>query len=277
MEIPFSKMQGAGNDFIVVDNIGLGFSSKQLSRLAAQTCTRRVSVGADTLIAIEAAKQNGDFYARYYNSDGSEAEMCGNGARCVARFAYETGLAKETMVIESMAGDVPAKRLGKRLYQVQLNSPTVYTESLVLKISGRDLMVDYVELGDPGIPHLVVHYPDLAMTELETIQTMARELRHHPTFKKGANVNFYDLLRDGTVVERTYERGVEDFTLACGTGTGSTAYVLNKKGLTPTNPVMVEVLGGTLQVNVEGEDLFLIGDTNQVIQGLILDENLEFV
>ncbi|MEO1771507.1 diaminopimelate epimerase [Candidatus Enterococcus ferrettii] len=274
MRIPFNKMQGAGNDFIVVNNIELNLTGEQLSRLAKQTCERRVSVGADTLIAIETAKSAGDFYARYYNSDGSEAEMCGNGARCVARFAYETGLASEEMVIESIAGDVPAQRLSERIYRVQLNSPTVFKQDLVLQIEGRDLTVDYVELGNPGIPHLVVHYPDLAMTQLETILDLGRELRNHPSFEKGANVNFYDLLRDGHIVERTYERGVEDFTLACGTGTGSTAYVLNKKGLTPDNPVKVEVLGGQLQVNVEGENLFLIGDTNRVVEGTIIDENL---
>lgn len=274
MKIPFNKMQGAGNDFIVVNNIELGLSGEQLSQLAKQTCARRVSVGADTLIAIETAKGNGDFYARYYNSDGSEAEMCGNGARCVARFAYETGLAQEEMVIESIAGDVPAQRLDERIYRVQLNSPAVFKEDVVLQVEGRDITVDYVELGNPGIPHLVVHYPDLAMTQLETILDLGRELRNHPAFEKGANVNFYDLLRDGHVVERTYERGVEDFTLACGTGTGSTAYVLNKKGLTPNNPVKVEVLGGQLQVNVEGENLFLIGDTNRIVEGAIIDEDL---
>ncbi len=274
MKIPFNKMQGAGNDFIVVNNLELGLTGEQLSQLAKQTCERRVSVGADTLIAIEAAKNGGDFYARYYNSDGSEAEMCGNGARCVARFAYETGLALEEMVIESIAGDVPAQRLSERIYRVQLNSPAVFKQDIVLQVEGREITVDYVELGNPGIPHLVVHYPDLAMTQLETILDLGRELRNHPAFEKGANVNFYDLLRDGHVVERTYERGVEDFTLACGTGTGSTAYVLNKKGLTPDNPVKVEVLGGQLQVNVEGENLFLIGDTNRVIEGTIIDENL---
>lgn len=274
MKIPFNKMQGAGNDFIVVNNIELGLSGEQLSQLAKQTCARRVSVGADTLIAIETAKDEGDFYARYYNSDGSEAEMCGNGARCVARFAYETGLTQEEMVIESIAGEVPAQRLDERIYRVQLNSPAVFKQDVVLQVEGRDITVDYVELGNPGIPHLVVHYPDLAMTELETIRDLGRELRNHPAFAKGANVNFYDMLRDGHVVERTYERGVEDFTLACGTGTGSTAYALNKKGLTPNNPVKVEVLGGQLQVNVEGENLFLIGDTNRIVEGTIIDEDL---
>ena len=274
MNIPFYKLQGAGNDFILIDNQELNFASEQLTKFAARVCTRRVSVGADTLIAVEAARGSGDFYARFFNADGSEAEMCGNGARCVARWAFETGIAKEKMIIETIAGDVPAERLDKRAYRVQLNSPTVFEADKLLQVDGKEVTVDYVELGNPGIPHLVVHVPDLAMTELETILDFARKLRIHPAFEKGANVNFYDILSDQTVVERTYERGVEDFTLACGTGTGSTAYALTKKGLVKSDPVVIEVLGGQLQVNVVENDLYLIGDTNMVVKGTILDEDL---
>lgn len=274
MNIPFYKLQGAGNDFILIDNQELNFASEQLTKFAARVCTRRVSVGADTLIAVEAARGSGDFYARFFNADGSEAEMCGNGARCVARWAFETGIAKEKMIIETIAGDVPAERLDKRTYRVQLNSPTVFEGDKVIQIDGKSVTVDYVELGDPGIPHLVVHVADLAMTELETILDFARKLRNHPAFEKGANVNFYDILSDQTVVERTYERGVEDFTLACGTGTGSTAFALTKKGLVKSDPVVIEVLGGQLQVNVVENDLYLIGDTNMVVKGTILDEDL---
>lgn len=274
MNIPFYKLQGAGNDFILIDNQELNFASEQLTKFAARVSTRRVSVGADTLIAVEAARGSGDFYARFFNADGSEAEMCGNGARCVARWAFETGIAKEKMIIETIAGDVPAERLEKRTYRVQLNSPTVFEADKLLQVDGKEVTVDYVELGNPGIPHLVVHVPDLAMTELETILDFARKLRIHPAFEKGANVNFYDILSDQTVVERTYERGVEDFTLACGTGTGSTAYALTKKGLVKSDPVVIEVLGGQLQVNVVENDLYLIGDTNMVVKGTILDEDL---
>ena len=274
MNIPFYKLQGAGNDFILIDNQELNFASEQLTKFAARVCTRRVSVGADTLIAVEAARGSGDFYARFFNADGSEAEMCGNGARCVARWVFETGIAKEKMIIETIAGDVPAERLDKRTYRVQLNSPTVFEGDKVIQIDGKSVTVDYVELGNPGIPHLVVHVPDLAMTELETIVKFARKLRNHSAFEKGANVNFYDILSDQTVVERTYERGVEDFTLACGTGIGSTAYALTKKGLVKSDPVVIEVLGGQLQVNVVENDLYLIGDTNMVVKGTILDEDL---
>ena len=156
----------------------------------------------------------------------------------------------------------------------RLNSPTVFEADKQLLVGGKEVSIDYVELGNPGIPHLVVHIPDLAMTELETIIEFAKKLRNHSAFEKGANVNFYDILSDQTVVERTYERGVEDFTLACGTGTGSTAYALTKKGLIATDPVVIEVLGGQLKVNVVNEELYLIGDTNIVAEGTILDEDL---
>ncbi|MBO0453033.1 diaminopimelate epimerase [Candidatus Enterococcus murrayae] len=273
MKVPFYKIQGAGNDFILIDNQKLNFSSDQLTTFSARVCKRRISVGADTLIAIESARGDGDFYARFFNADGSEAEMCGNGARCVARWAYETGVANEKMIIETIAGNVPAERLDNRSYRVQLNSPTVYEADKVIQVDGKEVVVDYVELGHPGIPHLVVHAADFAMTELETMVDFARKLRNHPAFTKGANVNFYDILPDQTVVERTYERGVEDFTLACGTGTGSTAYALTKKGLVKSDPVVIEVLGGQLQVNVLEEELYLIGDTNIVAEGTILDED----
>ena len=274
MKVPFYKMQGAGNDFILIDNQKQKFSSEQLAIFSARVCTRRISVGADTLIAIENAREDGDFYARFFNADGSEAEMCGNGARCVARWAYETGVGKDKMVIETIAGNVPAERLDTRTYRVQLNSPTVFEADKQLLVGGKEVSIDYVELGNPGIPHLVVHIPDLAMTELQTIIEFAKKLRNHPAFEKGANVNFYDILSDQTVVERTYERGVEDFTLACGTGTGSTAYALTKKGFIATDPVVIEVLGGQLKVNVVNEELYLIGDTNIVAEGTILDEDL---
>ncbi|WP_427814905.1 diaminopimelate epimerase (plasmid) [Enterococcus sp. 22-H-5-01] len=274
MEIPFYKMQGAGNDFILIDNQPFGFSSEELAKFALRVCTRRVSVGADTLIVIEAPRGEGDFYARFFNADGSEAEMCGNGARCVARLAYEQGLAEEYMLIETIAGTVPAERLDQRTYRVQLNSPTIFEADKKIELDGQEVTVDYVELGDPGIPHLVVALPNLARTELVTIFDFARKLRNHSAFAKGANVNFYDILADQTVIERTYERGVEDFTLACGTGTGSTAYALTKKGLINENPVNVEVLGGKLKVMIKEAELYLIGDTNLVVKGTILDEDL---
>ena len=270
--IPFYKMQGAGNDFIIINNMELDYAPEELSALTKQVCQQRLSVGSDALMAVDYPEQGGDFKMRFYNADGSEAEMCGNGARCLARYAYEQKLAGTEMTIETIAGDVKAWRLDEREYKIELNAPTVVTFD-------RDFAdeqvpkVDYVELGNPGIPHLVVAYPGLATKNLAEMQELAKRLRFWEVLPKGANVNFYDII-DGQVIVRTFERGVEDFTLACGTGSGSTAYVLVKKGLVPDSSVTLHVLGGELKVEVEEGHLYLIGDTNIVIEGQIRDENL---
>ncbi|MGX7132282.1 diaminopimelate epimerase [Enterococcus songbeiensis] len=276
MKIPFNKMQGAGNDFIVINNQELGLSGEELSTLAKQICQRKRSVGSDALMALDTPQADGDFRMRFYNADGTEAEMCGNGARCIARYAYEKGLATDTMTIETVAGDVKAWRLDARRYKVQLNEPTHthfdwdFSDDLDKIVT----QVDYVELGDPAIPHLVIHYPALAEKNLADLQDLAKKLRFWEKLPKGANVNFYDFMENGDVLVRTFERGVEDFTLACGTGSGSVAYVLTEKKLTPQNPVVIQVLGGTLEVEVKDRELYLMGDTNIIIEGLITDEDL---
>lgn len=271
MKIPFYKMQGTGNDFIVLNNMELKLSGEELSDLAKRVCQHRISVGSDAVMAVDFPENQGDFRMRFYNADGTEAEMCGNGARCIARYAYENGIAKEQMVIETLAGDVAAWRLDERLYKVQLNQPT--TVELDGEFSDApELTVDYVELGNPGIPHLVVHYPNLEETDLASIRNLAKALRFWDKLPKGANVNFYDI-KNNEIVVRTFERGVEDFTLACGTGSGSTAYILHQRNLIKDNPVSLHVLGGILKVEVLAEELNLIGDTNIVIEGYICDED----
>lgn len=273
MTLPYFKMQGAGNDFIVINNMELGFSYEQLVALTRHVCQRKLSVGSDALMVVDHPQSEGDIRMIFFNEDGTEAEMCGNGARCLARYAFENHLAKESMVIETLAGPVPAWRLSERLYKVELNAPTV--EKFNLSFQGsQSLVVDYIELGDPGLPHLVVPYPDLKNQSLTELVPLAQELRYWAQLPKGANVNFYELLEDGQVVIRTFERGVEGFTYACGTGAGSTGYVLYKKGQVNDPQVTLQALGGELQVAVEAEQLFLIGDTTIVVEGIIRDENL---
>ena len=271
MQIPFYKMQGTGNDFIIINNMELKFSYETLVKLAKQICQRKISVGSDALMVVDTPQKGGDFRMIFFNADGTEAEMCGNGARCLARYAFENQLANEEMQIETVAGMVYAKRLDQRNYQVQLNDPANIQEALMF----NDFLVDYVELGDPGIPHLVVPYENLSITPLASIQALAKSLRYWNYLPKGANVNFYEVLDNQEVVVRTFERGVEDFTLACGTGSGSTAYILAQKGLVQPEEVTIHVLGGTLKVKVTPDGLFLIGDTNIIIKGEIMDEDIE--
>ena len=275
----FTKMQGAGNDFIVINNMALKLPLEKLPDMARKLCERRVSIGANALMVADFPEKGGDFQMRFYNADGTIAEMCGNGARCIARYAYENGFARESMTIETVAGPVLAWRQDKRNYKIKLNDPGVLKLDYPVEAGGENWECAYVELGNPGIPHAVARYPGLADKTEDELRALGRELRYHSAFPKGANVNFYDVVSGNDVVEKTYERGVEDFTLACGTGSGSTAAVLTLLGKVPGPTVHLSVPGGDLWVEVErtGErvtGLCLIGDTNIVAEGEIMDEDL---
>lgn len=272
MEIPFYKMQGAANDFIVINNMELKLSGDQLVSLTKQVCQKHFSIGSDALMALDFPQNDGDFRMRFYNADGTEAEMCGNGVRCIARYAYETGICNEQMTVETQAGNVYCWRLSQRQYKVQMNEPSV--ETFDVNFPESNLTIDYVELGNPGVPHLVVHYPELKVTPLANITSLAEKMRSWSALDKGANVNFYAVDKNGAVILRTFERGVEDFTLACGTGAISTAYVLKKRQIIQTDPVTLQVLGGRLEVTESNQRFYLIGDTNIVIKGNICDEDL---
>ena len=232
-------MNGAGNDFMVIDARGQVLDFEKLS---LELC--KLS-GADGFMAVDNSDQ-ADFKLHFYNADGSRGEMCGNGARCICRFAYDMGIAGENMVVETDAGLVPGKRLSESQYRVQLNLPSVLDLS-------RKGPIAYVELGDPGVPHAVAQYDGDLWADADCIWDHMRELRYDPAFPKGANVNFYQILGENEVRILTYERGVEDFTLACGTGTASTACVLHQTGRLPGGVLTAHNRGGTLTVTVTEE------------------------
>lgn len=276
----FTKMQGAGNDFIIVDNRELKLSGQDLSALAARLCTRRLSLGGDALMAVDFPEEGGDLRMRFYNADGSEGEMCGNGARCLARYARDSGLAGDTVCMETVAGKVWGWRQEGRRWKIRLNDPMVLELHHPAEWSGKVWDCSYVELGSPGLPHGVLHIPELGKKSREELRPLAVALRNHPVFPKGANINFYDLEPDGSVRLWTFERGVEDFTLACGTGSGSTAAVLTQKELVKGESVLLRSPGGELRVDVKREGkriaaLFLTGDTNLVAWGEVMDEDLK--
>ena len=202
-------MNGAGNDFMVMDARG---GKYDFSKLALELCKL---TGADGFMAVDHS-DIADFKLHFYNSDGSRGEMCGNGARCICRYAYDHGIAGEVMTVETDAGLVPGWRLSETRYKVQLNNPGI----LDLNRKGP---VAYVELGNPGVPHAVAAYDGDLWADADCIWDHMKQLRHDPAFPKGANVNFYQILGNAEVRILTYERGVEDYTLACGTGTGSVA------------------------------------------------------
>lgn len=275
----FTKIQGAGNDFIIIENFDLMYDKDTLKKIAKVLCQRKKSIGADGLMVVQKSENGCDFKLSIYNSDGSEAEMCGNGARCIARYAYEHNFAKETMKIETMAGVVEAKRINKRLYKIKLNNPSVINLKCKLNIDNRDFDCAYVELGNPGIPHAVVRLDELDSIDEDSLIKLGRKIRYCDIFRKGANVNFCKVLSDDTVLLKTYERGVEDLTLACGTGSGSTSIALMLKNRIKSHSVKLLVPGGELKVDVELENgvvnaVYLTGDTNIIAVGTVLDEDL---
>ena len=271
----FTKMNGAGNDFILVENLHGELTQQQLSKLARTLCDRRMSIGADGLMAIVPAKADADFGMLFFNCDGTLGEMCGNGARCICRYGYETGLAGETQTIETTAGLVPGTRIDAKNYRIRLPDP-VNLQYLALDVDGKKVGCMYLELGNPGIPHAVVQYPGLREADEQALFEFGRKLRYHPAFPKGANVNFLEKTGENRFYERTWERGVEDFTYACGTGTGASVYALAEKRRCGDH-AEVEVKGGLLIVDIvrDGKkcrDLLLTGPASMVCTGEIFDE-----
>ena len=274
----FTKMHGAGNDFIIINNIDGAIPESVLPELAAGLCVQHVSVGADGMMVVAAPRQGGDFRMIFYNSDGSLGEMCGNGARCIARYGYENGLSGETQRIETTAGLVTGQRVTKRLYKVRLNDPSVIDLHRSVSVGGTAYNCAYIELGDPGIPHAIVLMPDWDERDYDMLRALGRALRFAEEFPRGANVSFVKVVDVGHVKAITYERGVEDFTLACGTGCGSIAAALRRLGLSG-DELAISMPGGELTVSLTAsggsvQDIYLTGPTNVVCTGDILDEDV---
>ena len=279
MTLRFWKMNGAGNDFIILNNLEEHLPHKALPSIARVLCERHLSIGADGLMVVDAPTQGGDYRMLFYNSDGSIGEMCGNGARCICRYGFETGLAGERQTVETTAGIVTGEQIDRRLYRIRLNDPTTVTLDFPVEVDGVTWPCAYVELGDPGLPHAVVPYAGLRDADPNALRELGRKLRWHPAFPKGANVNFYEFTGPDTVYERTFERGVEDFTYACGTGTGSVVTVLTLMGTVSGRQVAVDMAGGRLIVDAEQtgsriSNLYLTGPTNIVCKGEVTDEDL---
>ncbi len=275
----FRKVNGAGNDFIILNAIRDDIPIDRMGDIARTLCHRRLSLGADGLMLVTKPEGKADFRMLFYNSDGSMGEMCGNGARCICRYGYETGLSGETQTVETAAGIVTGVRLSQRLYRIRLNDPSVIRLNEDLEVDGVLYRCSYVELGEPGIPHAVVPYAGLRSADENELRELGRALRFHPAFPKGANVNFYEIIGEDRIYERTFERGVEDFTMACGTGTGSTVTVLTLQGQVSGSGVQAEMAGGTLTIDIERsgsriESIYLTGPTNFVAEGEITDEDL---
>ena len=315
----FWKMNGAGNDFILINNIEEKLPAEVFPKLAATVCERHLSIGADGFMVVDRPSEGveADYRMLFYNSDGSGGEMCGNGARCICRYGYETGLAGERPVIETTAGIVTGERIDEELYRIRLNDPTHIELEKEIKLDakfdfwkraaaekGLDMCLDsgfscrgsYILLGEPGSPHLIVEYKEnvsalcggehLKDADEDLLRELGRALRFNSALPKGANVSFVEVTGDDKVFERTFERGVEDFTYACGTGTGSAVTALTLLNKVSGNNVKVTMTGGDLYIDVEEIDeedngnvsvhgLYLTGPTNIAAMGEITDVNVK--
>lgn len=266
MRLEFAKMTGAGNDFIVIDDrtSAIGEDARELAR---ELCRRRVSVGADGLMLLVPSARC-DFRMRYFNADGSEADMCGNGGRCVARFAYGLGIVQREMTIETRSGVHRATVQEDGLVRLSMTEPRAMILDFPVSIRGERLVVHRV---NTGVPHAVMEVSDLASFP---VVEAGSALRHHEVFiPEGTNVDFVSVEDTGTLSMRTYERGVEDETLACGTGAVASAVVMAAlRRVRP--PVTVRAPGGTLTVDFYMSDIgfcdvTLIGDAQIVYRGTI--------
>ncbi|MCK5763514.1 MAG: diaminopimelate epimerase [Clostridiales bacterium] len=280
MKLKYTKMQGLGNDFIIIDNREYKYTIEQLQKITKRVCSRKLSIGADGLMAVEKAEGLADFKMRFFNADGSIGEMCGNGARCITRYAYVNNIAKKNMIFETTAGNVKGEVINGRLIAVTLNNPEIIEFDKIATIDGIDYTISYVELGNPGLPHGIIEYKGLENIARKDIFELGKNLRYHNIFPKGANINFYEIDSRSSAIVRTFERGVEDFTLACGTGSASVAVILYLQEIIKGNKIKISSPGGDLFVEIETDEnekinkLLLIGDTNIVSEGVILDEDI---
>lgn len=240
--IQFTKMVGAGNDFLVVENAGTG---RSLSPLAVKMCARQNGIGADGLLLLEPSKK-ADYKMRIINSDGSEAEMCGNGARCLAAYIVRhRGEKKKQFTIETLAGILLAEAKNE-VARVRLSDPKDYRGKICLDVNGRRLNVSYI---DSGVPHTVIFVDGLKTIDVDSL---GRTIRTHDEFKpRGANVNFVERLSQNFIELRTFERGVEAETFACGTGAVASALI----GYLEANPLIETKKGASMKVKTKSGEV----------------------
>jgi diaminopimelate epimerase len=269
MLLHFYKMNGAGNDFIVIDNRDLSIDLDPATIEAL--CDRNRGIGADGLLAVEPAEKGADFKFRYYNADGGEAEMCGNGARCFGRFtAHLLKEIPDRVTFETLAGTLTAEMVGEDV-RIAMSTPKEIRLETGASVPGLAAALHFI---NTGVPHAVAFVPGGEAFEELDVFTLGQAVRQHPAFSPaGTNANFATVLAPGHLEIRTYERGVEDETLACGTGVVASALIHHLLTGAPS-PIQVVVAGGdTLSIGFEksGERAFnhvtLTGPADFVFEG----------
>ncbi|MEA3224242.1 MAG: diaminopimelate epimerase [Thermodesulfobacteriota bacterium] len=267
--ISFTKMSGHGNDFIVIDN-SQGDRTMEWKKCAQKWCRRRTGVGADGLLLIEQS-DIADFNLRIFNADGSEAEMCGNGARCAAAFAFDRKIASHQMRFGTVAGIIKASVDGIDV-SIKMTDPGQVREDIKLNIEGKDLSVCSI---NTGVPHTILFTDDI---EHIPVGGIGQKVRFHQEFEpEGTNVDFVEIIGPGKIRVRTYERGVEAETLACGTGAAASVIVCAMCKDIGDPPIDVVMPGGTLIVDFQRQgdrfrDVWLKGKVDWVYRGEIIEE-----
>ncbi|MBO8181700.1 MAG: diaminopimelate epimerase [Archaeoglobus sp.] len=271
----FVKMHGNGNDFVLFDEFEQEIIPERIKpELVRLVCDRRFGIGADGVLFVQpSAVANARF--RYFNSDGSEAEMCGNGIRCFSRYIVEEGYANPGNIrVETLVGILDLRVEAGKEYKVKVNMGTVKTSPKEIpakkelwgeemEVKGKKLKVYAV---NSGVPHVVIFLDENELGSLDIIP-ISREIRYNDLFPEGTNVNFVSVSR-GEIKIRTYERGVEDETLSCGTGSVASAYVALKKGLV-SEPVRVHTRGGDLIIEFKNGNALMTGGAARVFDGML--------
>ena len=272
-KIPFYKMSGSGNDFILIDNRDGIVDDQHLKELVVGVCRRKMSAGADGLLLVEKSTR-ADFKWRFYNADGSRAEMCGNGARCASRFAFLTGITGPALSFETDVGLVTAEVVHDRV-KIGMTDPTDLKADKTLFVGDTHYPYDFI---NTGVPHVVMRTGNIE--EVDVFE-LGRTIRHHEAFQPaGTNVNFVQSMGNNTIAVRTYERGVEDETLACGTGCVAASLIMCLKNQW-VSPIRIKTRSGvklrvyfTLQDDVFTQ-IYLEGDARVIYHGTLWKEAWE--
>lgn len=252
----FYKMQGSGNDFILFDNTDLKLPVEKMSLWAKTLCKRAFAVGADGMIFLDRTDDPDlDFMWNFFNSDGSRAEMCGNGSRCASSLAYRLGLAGKSQVFGTDAGPIKANVLDTDMVKVQLTPPQGIRMDIPLFLdNGQEVKAHFV---NTGVPHAVVVCENVSQVD---VLKMGKAIREHKEFSpSGTNVNFIEVIDSESIFLRTYERGVEDETFACGTGAAASVVIGNTLGLTGPSVAVTTSGKERLTIDLSDNDVFLTG------------------
>ncbi len=273
--ITFTKLHGNGNDFVLIDELRQArVLEKEKSNFAKRCCHRSFGIGADGILFLTGSKR-ADLGMRLFQPDGSEAEMCGNGIRCLAKYAWETGYVGMSFDVETLSGIIPIQVRddnGRFLVKVDMGFPRFNRIDIPAVGSGEFIMVTLenmkVSAVNTGVPHAVIFVDDLNIS----IEKIAPSIRHNSIFPEGVNVNFVKLGNELKI--RTFERGVEGETFSCGTGAVASASIASKLGLVDENEVLVETNGGPLVISFEKGRAFMEGPAVTVYNGELSEEYL---